>query len=381
MRTLAVVCCAVLLCSVCSASTVEDSSMFRGNPEHSGSMRAGAVPKGKVAWSIKTGNKVRSSAAVASGTAYFGSNDGSLYAIDVHSGRTLWRASVSSPIPSSPAVAANLILFQSADGVLHALDARAGTPKWKFETGPQMKFEGRWDYYVSSPVVANETVFFGAGDGHVYALSLRDGKQIWSFKTQGVVRATPAVSDGIVYAGSMDGHLYALDAKSGSLKWKFKTAGNKYFPVGEVQSSPAVAYGNVYFGSRDATLYVLDAKTGEKKWVNLDSTGAWVITSPAISNDLVVIGSSDGKFVQALDARTGQMKWKQNVMSNVFASPLIANGVVYVADWYGAVQWFDLHSGKALGGYLVDGPIQSSPVFADTLLLFGSDNDEFYAVK
>jgi outer membrane protein assembly factor BamB len=51
-----------------------------------------------------------------------------------------------------------------------------------------------------------------------------------------------------VYVGSYDSNVYALNASTGALLWSFATGGN-------VISSPAVVNGVVYVGSGDHTLY------------------------------------------------------------------------------------------------------------------------------
>jgi outer membrane protein assembly factor BamB len=68
-------------------------------------------------------------------------------------------------------------------------------------------------------------------------------------------------------------------------------------------SSPAVAAGVVYFGSGDNHVYALDAQSGELKWKF--KTGDVVHASPAVSGGVVYIGSWD-RNLYALDAKTGR---------------------------------------------------------------------------
>jgi len=58
-----------------------------------------------------------------------------------------------------------------------------------------------------------------------------------------------------------------------------------------VDSSPAVANGIIYVGSRDKNLYAIDAVTGNEKW--RFTTGDWVDSSPAVANGIVYVGSND----------------------------------------------------------------------------------------
>ena len=146
--------------------------------------------------------------------------------------------------------------------------------KWKFHTDGQV---------ISSPAIANGAIFVGSTDGSLYAVDLESGVQKWKLFTGVRVTSSPAVENGTVYFGSYSGRFYAVDAVSGKLKWKFQTEGEKRFegkhlhgsqPAGETMpdpfdfylSSPALWGGAVYFGSGDGNLYALDAGTGELKW-------------------------------------------------------------------------------------------------------------------
>jgi eukaryotic-like serine/threonine-protein kinase len=50
----------------------------------------------------------------------------------------------------------------------------------------------------------------------------------------------------------------------------------------------------VYVGSGDNSLYAVDARTGNKLWSF--ATGAAIISSPAVANGVVYVGSYDGKL-------------------------------------------------------------------------------------
>ena len=112
------------------------------------------------------------------------------------------------------------------------------------------------------------------------------------------------------------------------LVWTFKTDVRN---VGFV-SSPAIADGVVYVGSEDGRLYALDAATGQEKW-SLKTDGE-VYSSPAVAGGMVYVGSGDGRL-DALDAETGQEKWSFKTDGEVYSSPAVAGGVVYFVDTEG----------------------------------------------
>src|ERR1700741_538925 len=75
--------------------------------------------------------------------------------------------------------------------------------------------------------------------------------------------------------------------KFSQVKWKFHTAG-------AVISSPAVANGAIFIGSTDGNLYAIDLESGAQMWKLF--TGVRVTSSPAVENGVVYFGSYSGWF-------------------------------------------------------------------------------------
>ena len=335
-------------------------TMFRGNPAHTGVYDAAAPRQLKgVKWSFATGGPVVSSPTVVDGVAYVGSDDGNLYAIDTATGQAKWKFATGAPVRATPAVAGGIVYAGSYDGFFYAVDAATGQPKWKFALPGEKKFEGRglhgsmpraqvvpdfWDLYLSSPAVVDGTVYVGCGDGNCYALDAQSGALKWKFPTGDVVHASPAVVDGTVYFGSWDTYLYAVDAGTGQLKWKFKTGedAENHNQTG-IQSSPAVVDGTVYFGCRDSHLYAVDAATGQQKW---QFKITWINASPAVQDGVVYFGTSIPAFFVALDARTGQERYKFDAHVPVFSSPALAGGLGLFGSFNGSLYAVDLATGK-----------------------------------
>ncbi len=194
-------------------------------------------------------------------------------------------------------------------------------------------------------------LYVGSTDHRLYAIDLRTGTEKWKFTAGSRVTASPAVAAGVVYFGSYDGNFYAVDAASGKLRWKFQTLGERRFagkhlhglqPAGEVMpdpfdfflSSPAVWHDTVYFGSGDNNVYALDAASGQLRWKF--ATGNVVHASPALADGTLFIGSWDSYFY-ALDAQSGKLRWRfktgeDPVISNqvgIQSSAVVDHGTVY----------------------------------------------------
>ena len=266
--------------------------------------------------------------------------------------------------------------------------------KWKFQTG---------DRIVSSPVYLDGAIYFGGDDGIIYAVSATDGRQLWKHRTGGPVSATPAVARGLLYVGSYDGKFYALDARTGATRWKFATEGERRFeakglhgmqpknqtmadPFDVFLSSPALAGGAVYFGSGDGNVYALDAATGDLKWKF--KTGDVVHASPAYADGVVFFGSWDSYFY-AVDASTGAEKWRFHggedpVIHNQVgfqSSPAVVNGVVYTGCRDSNLYAIDAATGREKWRFNNGGSwVISSPAVTQGKVIFGTSDTSLYLV-
>jgi outer membrane protein assembly factor BamB len=231
--------------------------------------------------------------------------------------------------------AAHVGVFDSNAPTLHAV-------QWRFHANGPL---------ISSPAVADGVVYVGSNDGNLYALRASDGVRLWHYSTSGPVTSSPAVANGVVYFASEDGGVYAVDTQTGVLRWRFATEGEHRFeapgihgikPAHEMMadpfdlfiSSPAIANQTVYIGSGDHNVYALDAATGALRWKF--TTGNVVHATPAVADGMLYIGSWDRNFY-ALDAATGNVRWKfttgddQRIYNQVGiqSSAAVANGMVY----------------------------------------------------
>ena len=266
--------------------------------------------------------------------------------------------------------------------------------KWTFPTG---------DRIVSSPVYRGGVIYFGGDDGNVYAVDAAVGRQIWKKRTGGPVPATPALDGDTLYVGSYDGRFYALDARTGETRWKFATAGERRFearglhglqpksqtiadPFDVFLSSPVVARNTVYFGSGDGHVYALDAKSGNLKWKF--RTGDVVHASPSYADGVLFFGSWDSYFY-AVDAETGGEKWRFHggedpLIHNQVgfqSSPAVVNGVVYTGCRDSNLYAIDAATGKEKWRYNANGSwIISSPAVVQGKVLFGTSDSSLYLV-
>ena len=267
--------------------------------------------------------------------------------------------------------------------------------KWQFQTKGQV---------LSSPAVTSDTVYIGSSDHFLYAVNRSDGAEKWKFKTEGRITSSPAISGGIVYFTCYDGNAYAVDASAGTQKWKFALPGERRFaathlhgatPIGETMpdpfdfylSSPNVVDGIVYFGSGDTNIYALDAASGQLKWKF--KTGDVIHASPAIADGKLYVGSWDSYFY-ALDAKTGNEIWRFKTGEDpdihnqvgIQSSAAVADGIVYFGCRDSNFYALDAATGKERWRFNNKGSwVIGSPAVANGRVYFGtSDTALFYAL-
>lgn len=274
------------------------------------------------------------------GTIYATAMAGVVYAIDQASGQKIWEYKINKPDVGSPVVDENGVVYVAAKGIF-ALDGTTGAKLWDNASGASFSF-GK---YLTAPVIVPGGLLVAVyqdlseDENLLRTFDSKSGDQKWEFELEeirglGNKASTPAVAnDGTIYFGRGDVFL-ALDGKTGKKKWDFATGrGRGLFSSNE--SSPAIgADGTVYFGGRDGKVYALNGKTGDKIWdQNVDSS---VNGSPAIGpNGLVVI--SYGSGIVALDGKSGEEKWNHSLGAFSFTDydgdPVVGNnGRVYIGS-------------------------------------------------
>jgi outer membrane protein assembly factor BamB len=291
--------------------------------------------------------------AVSAGVAYLGAYPG-VAAINTSTGATVWTSETGAYFYGSPALSGGNVYIGSASGVMYSLAAGNGTVHWSTALGGTI---------FSSPVIVNDILYFGCG-AKVYALSAVTGAIVWTYTTGAFIDGSAAVEDGVVYIGSEDDNMYALNATTGALIWTY-TTGNA------VDSTPAYSDGVIYFGSDDGKVYAVKAAgphAGQLLWSF--GTGAGVFSSPAVADGVVYIGSADDNLY-ALSSHNGSVIW-QLTTGSLVRSPAVANGVVYATSQDDTLYALDAGSGAILATAVTGANYFGSPVISDGVVYVAS---------
>jgi hypothetical protein len=251
--------------------------------------------------------------------------------------------------------------------------------------GEKIDYPWRVDYFYSSPILYGKKLIIGGDDGILYKLDQQTGKPDWKFKTRGLVRSTPALMNELVLFGDTEGDLYAIDEHTGKQQWVFKINGESLnldsfgFDRKAILAAPVVYRDKIIFGARDGYLYCVD-HSGKQVWV-ADHQVSWIISTVAVKDTFVVTGTSDGRFVQAVNVNTGKEIWRFRPNSLFWSSPLIVDDKVYAGSFDGVLYCLDLRTGQRISQFCTGSKILSSPVWDGSEVIVGSDDGKLYALS
>lgn len=110
------------------------------------------------------------------------------------------------------------------------------------------------------------------------------------------------------------------------------------------------------------------------------STGNQVWSSPAVANGTVYIGSSD-HYVYALNASTGAEVWRFATNGEVRSSPAVEGGMVYVGSMDNSVYALDASSGSMVWNFTTGNYVDSSPTVVAGVVYVGSLDGHVYALN
>jgi len=162
-------------------------------------------------------------------------------------------------------------------------------------------------------------------------------------------------------------------------KWIFKTDG-------PIRTSPAVYNNTVYFGSSDGNFYAVDFNSGKEKW-SYKSGGA-IQSTPAIAGDHIFFCNRNG-ILYSLSTKDGKENWKINLGKDLplqwgfdyyLSSPVIENGTIYIGSGSGIFYSIEFSTGSVSWEYNCNARIRSTAAVSNNLVLFGDMSGRFYAL-
>ncbi len=259
--------------------------------------------------------------------------------LDAKTGQPLWTTEVFAPTPSrahgknshaspTPIVEGERLYVHFGHYGTACLDL-AGKILWRASSIKYSPVHGN----AGSPVIAGDALIFncdGADKPFVAALNKNTGDVLWKFNRETDAKkkfsfSTPLVVDGqVITVGS--GGVFALNPKTGKEIW--------HVPFSEgysVVPRPVFAHGLIFISTGFDRPVVMAIRPSAAKAEVIWSLNRGAPNTPS----LLVVGDelylvSDAGVASCVDARTGKVHWQERVGGNYSASPVYADGKIYL---------------------------------------------------
>lgn len=239
---------------------------------------------------------------------------------------------------------------------------------------------------VASPLIAGDLLIVYAADtsNSLLALSVETGEEIWKVESEKLANETSSpllvlTADGggeLVLA--VTGEIWGLDPATGERKWTVENGGRGMQIATPVADRDHVfVLGGMGIGTTAIRTGSLENESDRVAWQNRQSGG---MPSPALHDGVLYVVDSRGILLR-MDAQTGEVtdrgEASERVTGGVYASPVVADGRVYVlgregkTNVYSADGELKLLASNQLGAD--DSRFNASPAFAGDQIFLRSD--------
>jgi outer membrane protein assembly factor BamB len=197
--------------------------------------------------------------------------------------------------------------------------------------------------------------------------------------------SSPVIHDGMVIVQNdrqRDSYVAAFDVRTGDLRWR---TGRDEMPS---WSTPVVHRGARTTLVTNSPRFVRghDAQTGRELWRVEDGTQVKV-PSPVVAGDLVIVTGgypTGGRPILGIRAATGEVVWKLERGSPYTPTPLVYQGVLYVAIDNGIFAAYEAATGKQLYQRRIArdaGGFSASPVAAGGRIYLAGEDGAVFVIR
>jgi outer membrane protein assembly factor BamB len=332
-----------------------------------------------------------------------------IYSLDKQTGRILWEKTTYEGVPkakrhlkatqanSTPATNGKYVVALFGSQGLDCYDID-GKLLWKKDLG--ILNPGLWDDptsswgHASSPVIYRDLVIVQA-DGHkqsfIAAFNLKDGKQAWRVERGEITSwTTPTIYEGKRTELIANGGRYirGYDPLTGKEIWRFSDSETQV-----KMQAPLIAHDLIYitggyppgramYAFRPGAVGDISLKAGQETnefiaWRT--SKGSPYTPTPIIYGDWLYACADNG-VLSAYNAKTGELVYQERLPSGFSASPVAADGKLYLASQDGDVfvvkagRKFELLARNPMGQALM-----ATPAISEGMLIVRGENT-IYAI-
>ena len=192
-------------------------------------------------------------------------------------------------------------------------------PVWTYRAGAAL-----W----ATPAVEGDLVCVGDEKGQLHALRLADAKPVWTFDSGAPIYGTALIAGDAVFVLNDAGRLARLDRGTGAVRWQQDIGGSavvRHLPAATEYSydfvgpQPVLADGLLYLPAGDGAVVAIDAATGETRWRVV--VGGLIRNTPLVTADRIVVGDWAGR-ITALARTDGAKLWQVETGAPITAAPV-----------------------------------------------------------
>jgi hypothetical protein len=306
----------------------------------------------------------------------------------------VWKVKVPKAGFSSPIIWGNQLFVTGADQqsrMVYCYDKNSGKLMWEasadnIQGSPSAMPKVTADTGLAASTMATDgrAVFAIFATGDVLALGMT-GKRLWARNLGVPDNHYGHGSSLIVYKNKLliqydtnrAGKLIALDTQTGNTAYEVLRNSKISW------SSPIL----VNTGSRTELIMTTnpnvngyDPETGKELW-NIACLSGEVGPSAGYADGMVFAANEYAKLVGIKIGGAPEIAWEADEFLPEVASPLAVNGMLYVATSYGVLACYDSKSGEKLWSQEFGGSFYASPVFADGKVYITDMTGKTYIVK
>jgi outer membrane protein assembly factor BamB len=319
---------------------------------------------------------------------YAAATDGSVFCFDSKSQSATWSTKLPGELIGEMEVANHQIHIGSKNGTLFCLNAKDGTQRWSWQC-PESNEQAA--QFFSKTMTVDTRTYVGTASGHLYCLDASTGNLIWEYQTGSWIRSRPFVLGNMVFVATLDGDLIAImdEDQQPIKKWGIQLGAHG--TTADLSGDP----NRILVSGRDMILYSVSPQNGTVQWKHGILDGQWIhgeffasswfsglMTTPTVVDGVVYVGGPDG-FVNAIDAQSGQEKWRFEVSGLNSVAPVVAEGKVFAGQMKGEGSFYalDQQTGKVIWKSAEFGRVWVAPAYHDGLLFFGDIKGNMFGVR
>lgn len=387
--------------------------LFRASAQRSGALTERTEPNFTFPWNLQYGPDFSSSFHIMGGIVsspvvykdivYFGGRDNSVWALDALTGAQVWQYSTDDWVDATPYVSADGVFVPCKDKYFYAFDRLTGALKW-----PPV-YTGSMD--CSSPVLYNEKLYFLSGNSgnpnnYLYVIDALSGQLLNSVPISQFGFSSPTIKNGLMFFGTNDGQFHCYDLSNYQVKWSTQTQGGIFYST--LAASDDAVY--AVSGEDERRLFCFNPNNGNLLWQSARFSNSAILTSVSSvglgeNNVFVACSSGTSLFLYAFPltgtspvSPTWSVKIGLPHPAGIVSSPAIADGTVYIGSGDGKLYclrasdgyFYDQDAGDYTGtpkGYQLSydqsesNGIVSSPAIANGMVFVGTYDGQMYALK